>query len=76
MSARQSHQLQQIAELEKSLLWRIDAAAEDLQRVECLDEEQRAEVHTILEAMKHESESHAALVRVLAGACEREAYSA
>jgi hypothetical protein len=60
-------QLRQVAELETSLLSRINAASDDLQRVDCLNEEQRAEVHAILEAMKHDSESHATVVGFLAG---------
>jgi len=60
-------QLRQAANLETSLLSEIDAASADLQRVNCLDEEQRAEVHTILEAMKHDTQSHAAIVQLLAG---------
>ena len=51
--------------METSFLSRIHAAADDLQRVECLDEEQRAEIHAILEAMRHDSESHAAIVQFL-----------
>ena len=43
------------------------AAVEDLQRVECLDEEQRAEVHAILEAIRHDNESQAAAVTDLVG---------
>jgi hypothetical protein len=79
MSAVESHipvQLRQMAAREKSLLGEIAAAAAELQRVDCLDEEQRAEVHAILEAMRHDSESHAAIVEVLAGRFGQEAYRA
>lgn len=65
-------QLQQAAAMERSLLWQIRAAADDLQRVECFDEEQRAEVHAILEAIRHESESHSAIVQFLAARYGRE----
>lgn len=65
-------QLRQASDLETSLLSEIDAASVHLQRVNCLDEEQRAEVHTILEAMKHDTESHAATVQLLAGGHGRE----
>jgi len=58
--------LRQAADLETSLLGYISAAQNDLQRVEFLDEEQRAEVHAILEAMRHDDESHAALMERLA----------
>ena len=53
--------LARLAELQQSLIGRIEAAAEDLRRSESLDEEQRAEIHAILEAIRHESVSHAAL---------------
>jgi len=49
-----------VSELEKLVCWRARAAAEQLKRVECLDEEQRAEIHSILEAIRHDSESRAA----------------
>jgi hypothetical protein len=54
--------LEQLAELEKAVLGRVSAAAEELQRVESLDDEQRAEIHAILEAIRHESESSAAFL--------------
>jgi len=60
-------QLERVAELESSSLSRIRAAAEDLQRIECLDEEQRAEIHAILEALRHEGESHTNAIKQLHG---------
>jgi hypothetical protein len=48
-----------LGELEKSLCWRLHAACADLGRAQCLDEEQRAEVHAILEAIKHDRPAHA-----------------
>jgi hypothetical protein len=65
-------QLRQAADLETSLLSEIDAASVHLQRVDCLDEDQRAEVHTILEAMKHDTQSHAETMQLLAGGHGRE----
>ncbi len=53
--------------LEAVLLSHVDAAADDLQRIECLDEEQRAEVHVILEALKHEGQSHTGTLEQLKG---------
>ena len=64
--------LRQVEQLETSLLSTINAADDDLQRVNCLDEEQRAEVHAILEAMRHDSESHAATVQFLASQADQE----
>ena len=52
----------ELVELERGLLAHIQAAQGALQRIECLDEEQRAEIHTILEALKHDSEFHASIV--------------
>ena len=79
MSLAESHiprQLRQAAAMENSLLSQIDAAADDLQRVDCFDEEQRAEIHAILEAMKHDSESHSAIVQFLTARCAQEPFHA
>lgn len=64
--------LERLAELESELLGRIDAAVGELQRIECLDEEQRAEIHTILEAMKHDGLSHIATVQLITDSAGRE----
>ncbi len=71
-----SGQLERMAALENSLLSEIAAAAAELQRNECLDEEQRAEVHAILQALRHDSESHAAIVRSMVSRLGQEAYGA
>lgn len=52
-----------IVELEQSLLWQIRAATDDLGRMDAMDEEQRAEIHAILEAIRHDREG-----RLLSGA--------
>jgi len=57
-----SGQWRQMAELEKGLLARVAQAQGELQRIEFLDEEQRAEIHAILEAIRHDGESHAQIV--------------
>ena len=54
--------LERLAELEAALLGRIDEARDVLSRTDCLDEEQRAEVHAILEALRRDCESHAHIV--------------
>jgi hypothetical protein len=59
--------LQRAAAIEQELSARVKAAVEQLQRVECLDDEQRAEIQAILEAMQHDSRSHAQLVNNLFG---------
>jgi hypothetical protein len=56
-----------LAELEKGLLLQIDAAELELQRIECLDQEQRAEIHAILQALKHDSQTHASMIASLGG---------
>ena len=53
--------------LEAAFLSHVSAASDDLQRVECLDEEQRAEIHAILDALKHDGESHTNNVQQLSG---------
>ena len=59
VSDRSSGGLAELAELEKALLGRIDAADTALRRADCFDEEQRAEIHAILDAIRHDSEFHA-----------------
>ena len=65
--------LDKAAELEASLLVHIEASADELRHIECLDEEQRAEIHAILEAMKHDGLSHVAVIQALAGGWTQEA---
>ncbi len=65
--------LEKVAELEASLLGRIETSADELRHIECLDEEQRAEIHAILEAMKHDGLSHVAVIQSLAGGSAQEA---
>jgi len=59
VSDRSPGGLAQLAELEKALLGRIDEANDALTRADCFDEEQRAEIHAILEAIRQDSEFHA-----------------
>ena len=60
-------QFARVQELEKVFLAHVTAAVDDLQRIECLEEEQRAEIHAILEALKHDGESHAGSLQQLTG---------
>ncbi len=57
----------QLAELHKGLLSQIAAAEGELQRVECFDEEQRAEIQAILEALRHDCQVHSAYVAGVEG---------
>lgn len=61
------NQLGRLSELEAILVERIDAACLTLGRAESLDDEQRAEIHAILQAMRHEGQSHRAWLAKLAG---------
>jgi len=51
-----------LGRLQSDIQVRIRAAEGELGRTECLDEEERAEIHAILQAIKHDSESHARIV--------------
>ncbi len=57
--------LEKLAELEATLLGRIAEASSVLSRSDSLDEEQRAEIHAILEALRHDCESRTAIMRSL-----------
>jgi len=57
--------MEELAELEATLTSRIAEARSVLSRADSLDEEQRAEIHAILEALRHDCESRAAAVRSL-----------
>ncbi len=57
--------VERLAELEQTLQARIAAAGEVLKRSDSLDEEQRAEIHAILEAIRHDSVFHARFVASL-----------
>ena len=63
-SGQKSDQFQTAAQLETDLLTRVERVRGRFERVECLDEEQRAEIHTILEALRHEGECR---LKALAG---------
>ena len=76
VSGRSLGQLEQVAELEAVLLGRIEDAADELRHIECLDEEQRAEIHAILEAMKHDGLSHVSVIHALAEGTSQESYYA
>ena len=60
-------QLKDLMKMEKNLLEKITSAIEELQWIDTLNQEQRAEIHTILEAMKHDCESHIEIILSLLG---------
>ncbi|HET6430101.1 MAG TPA: hypothetical protein VM389_15165 [Phycisphaerae bacterium] len=53
---------QRLGKLQTDIQVRVRAAVGELGRMECLDEEERAEIHAILEAIRHDSESHARII--------------
>jgi len=55
-----------LANLEAQLAAGLTEAADEIAHTETLDAEQRAEIYTILEAMKYDTESHRGLLKLLA----------
>ena len=67
-SCRQvSDDVDRLATMQAAFLSHVDAAVDQLQRTECLDEEQRAEIHAILEALRHEGHSRVEAAREFDG---------
>jgi hypothetical protein len=56
---------ERFAELESHLMTSVNAASFTLCRAEFLDDEQRAEVYAILQALRHEGQSHLAILAAL-----------
>ena len=48
--------------IEQGLVDTVQAAAREVQYTECLDDEQRAEVYSILHALKNDTEAHRQIV--------------
>ena len=53
-----SKQLAEITKLEDQLAAALMRTADELAHTECFDDEQRAEVYTILDAMRSDSDAH------------------
>lgn len=51
-----------MARIEQGLVETVKAAAWEVQHTECLDDEQRAEVYSILHALKNDTEAHRQIV--------------
>ncbi len=51
-----------LARIEQGLVDTVQAAAREVQHTECLDDEQRAEVYSILHALKNDTEAHRQIV--------------
>ena len=50
------------ARIEQDLVDTVQAASKEVQYTECLDDEQRAEVYSILHALKNDTEAHRQIV--------------
>ncbi|MCP4377156.1 MAG: hypothetical protein GY794_13390 [bacterium] len=48
--------------IEQGLVDTVQAAAREVQYTECLDDEQRAEVYSILHALRNDTEAHREIV--------------
>ena len=58
--------MQQMTSLEDGLAASLIETADEIAHSECFDSEQRAEVYTILQTLKNNTESHRAMVKMLA----------
>jgi len=54
--------LSDLERIEQDLVDTVRAAAREVRHTECLDEEQRAEVYSILHALKNDTEAHRKIV--------------
>ena len=54
--------LDDLVRVEERLAEALRTAAREVQHTECLDGEQRAEVYTILDALKNDTNAHRAIV--------------
>ena len=55
-----------VSVMEEALAATLVETADDLAHSDCFDSEQRAEVYTILETLKANSETHRVMVKLLA----------
>ncbi|MHC4294398.1 MAG: hypothetical protein ACYSTL_02300 [Planctomycetota bacterium] len=57
----------QVGSMEDDLSAKLAMTVDEVARTECFDSEQRAEVYTILETLKSNTETHRAMLKLLAG---------
>jgi hypothetical protein len=57
-----SHPFGDSARIEQDLVESVQAASREVQYTECLDDEQRAEVYSILHALRNDTEAHQQIV--------------
>ena len=55
-----------MARLEEQLTFTLAEAADRIEHMDCFDQEQRAEIYTILEALRADTETHRARAALLA----------
>ena len=55
-----------LAGIEHQLASALTQTADEIKHAECFDDEQRAEVYAILQALRHDTEAHRAMVDLLA----------
>jgi len=56
------HPVGDSARIEQDLVDTVQAASREVQYTECLDDEQRAEVYSILHALRNDTEAHRQIV--------------
>ena len=56
------HPLADLPRIEQELVDTVQAASQEVRYSECLDEEQRAEVYSILHALRSDTEAHRRIV--------------
>ena len=61
-SDNSGHLLGDLARIEQGLVDTVQAASREVQYTECLDDEQRAEVYSILHALRNDTEAHRQIV--------------
>ena len=57
-----AHLFGDLARIEQELVDTVQAASREVQYTECLDDEQRAEVYSILHALRNDTEAHRQIV--------------
>jgi selenocysteine lyase/cysteine desulfurase len=63
---RETGGLSALATLEHRLSAKLAETADEIQHVECFDDEQRAEIFAILQALRTDTEAHRAMADLLA----------
>ncbi len=62
LSSRHDSQARNLAQVEEQLARTLVQTAEELQHIDDLDDEQRAEIYTILRIMREDNAGHRALI--------------